>query len=208
MWSQSRSGHDLLARAEARRQSAWRVLERLDLVRRWTRYGEPIVVGSVALRVVVRTDIDMEIVTDEPRVEDGFAVVAECARIPGVLCGRYRNELVNGDPTLPSGVYWKLDYQADESPPHPPTSSTARIRVVSRMAERPVMNGIGPLPALPCGRGPPQLAWNATPRHAGREAPYRAGASHRPHQIPNMHLARAPLIQNLIRNAFLLSCFQ
>lgn len=69
----------MLARAEARRLSAWRVLERLDLMRRWTRYGEPFVVGSVALGVVVRPDIDMEIVTDEPRVEDGFAVVAECA---------------------------------------------------------------------------------------------------------------------------------
>lgn len=104
----------MLARAEARRQSAWRVLERLDLLRRWARYGEPFVVGSVALRVVVRTDIDMEIVTDEPRVEDGFAVVAECAPIAGVLRGRYRNELVNGDPTLPSGLYWKLDYRADD----------------------------------------------------------------------------------------------
>ena len=71
-------------------------------------------VGSVALGVVVRPDIDMEIVTDEPRVEDGFAVVAECDRLPGVLRGRYRNELVNGDPTLPAGLYWKLDYQADD----------------------------------------------------------------------------------------------
>ena len=114
MWGRSRSGRDLLTRAEARRQSAWRVLERLDLMRRWTRYGEPFVVGSVALGVVVRPDIDMEIVTDEPRVEDGFAVVAECDRLPGVLRGRYRNELVNGDPTLPAGLYWKLDYQADD----------------------------------------------------------------------------------------------
>jgi hypothetical protein len=32
-------------------------------------------VGSVALGVVVRPDIDLEIGTDAPRVEDGFAVV-------------------------------------------------------------------------------------------------------------------------------------
>lgn len=67
MSSQRPSAHDLLARVEARRQSARRVLERLDLLRRWARYGAPFVVGSVALRVVVRPDIDMEIVTDEPR---------------------------------------------------------------------------------------------------------------------------------------------
>jgi hypothetical protein len=29
-------------------------------------------------------------------------------------CVDARNELVNGDPTLPSGLYWKLDYQADD----------------------------------------------------------------------------------------------
>ena len=38
MWDQRRSNSDLLARAEARRQAAWRVLERFDLLRRWARY--------------------------------------------------------------------------------------------------------------------------------------------------------------------------
>jgi hypothetical protein len=106
--------HDsgLLARAEARRQAAWRVIERFDLLRRWARYGEPAVVGSVALRVVVRPDIDIAVVTDTPRVEDGFAVVAGCATVPGVLRGRYRADLPPGDPSFPSGLYWKLDYQA------------------------------------------------------------------------------------------------
>jgi hypothetical protein len=113
MRDQSRSDSGLLERAEARHRAAWRVLERLDLLQRWARYGEPVVVGSVALRVVVRPDIDLEIVTDEPRVGDGFAVVAECAHIPGVRRARFRNELVNGDPSLPSGLYWKLEYEAE-----------------------------------------------------------------------------------------------
>jgi hypothetical protein len=104
----------LLARAEARRRAAWRVLEALDLMRRWTRYGEPSVVGSVALRVVVRPDIDLAIVTDQPRVQDGFAVIAECAANPRVLRGRFRRDLPPGDPIFPSGLYWKLDYQADD----------------------------------------------------------------------------------------------
>src|SRR5262245_43771356 len=114
MRDQSRSEGGLLARAEARRQAAWRVLERFDLLRRGARYGEPSVVGSVALRVVVRPDIDIATVTDTPRVEDGFAVVAECAGFPGVLRGRFRRDLVPGDAIFPSGLYWKLDYQADD----------------------------------------------------------------------------------------------
>jgi hypothetical protein len=72
------------------------------------------VVGSVALRVVVRPDIDLAIVTDKPRVEDGFAVVGECAAIPQVLRGRFRRDLSPGDPIFPSGLYWKLDYRADD----------------------------------------------------------------------------------------------
>jgi hypothetical protein len=114
MQDRGHSDAGLLARADARRLAAWRVLERLDLLRRWARYGEPRVVGSVALRVVVRPDIDLEIVTDAPRVEDGFAVVAGCAAIPQVLRGRFRRDLPPGDPSFPSGLYWKLDYQADD----------------------------------------------------------------------------------------------
>ena len=55
--------------------------ERLDLVRRWTRYGEPIVVGSVASRMA-----------SWPLPQ---------------RASEWR-------PTLPSGLYWKLDYQADD----------------------------------------------------------------------------------------------
>lgn len=114
MREQSRWNAGLLTRAEARRRAAWRVLEELDLLRRWARYGEPSVVGSVALRVVVRPDIDIAIVTEQPRVQDGFAVVAECATIPRVVRGRFRRDLPPGDPIFPSGLYWKLDYQADD----------------------------------------------------------------------------------------------
>jgi hypothetical protein len=71
-------------------------------------------VGSVALGVVVRPDIDLEIVTDAPRVEDGFAVVTAYAHIPGVRRARFRNELVDPDPSLPTGLYWRLEYSADD----------------------------------------------------------------------------------------------
>ena len=38
----------------------------------------------------------------------------ECAAIPRVLRGRFRRDLPPGDPIFPSGLYWKLDYQADD----------------------------------------------------------------------------------------------
>jgi hypothetical protein len=41
-------------------------------------------------------------------------VVAECAAMPRVLRGRFRRDLAPGDPVFPSGLYWKLDHQADD----------------------------------------------------------------------------------------------
>lgn len=114
MPDQSRSDGGLLARAEARRKAAWRVLERFDLLRQWDRYGEPRVVGSVALgggRAARHRCRDRHRCAPGP---DGFAVVGECAAIPGVLRGRFRADLAPGDPEFPSGLYWKLDYQADD----------------------------------------------------------------------------------------------
>jgi hypothetical protein len=48
-----------------------------------------------------------------------------------------------------------------ESPPHPPASSVSRVsrvRVASRMAKRPVLDGIGPSDAA-SRRASPLLAW-------------------------------------------------
>jgi hypothetical protein len=86
---------------------AQEVLGELDLVRRWVRYGEVVVVGSVGLELVVAPDIDLEIWSDEPRVTDGFAVLGELAELPRVrrityLDARDRHE---------RGQYWKLEYE-------------------------------------------------------------------------------------------------
>ena len=35
-------------------------------------------------------------------------------RQPRVLRGRFRRDLPPGDPSFPSGLYWKVDYQADD----------------------------------------------------------------------------------------------
>ena len=87
---------------------AQEVLGELDLLRRWSRYGEVVVVvGSVGLELVVAPDIDLEIWSDEPRVTDGFAVLGELAELPRVrrityLDARDRHE---------RGQYWKLEYE-------------------------------------------------------------------------------------------------
>ncbi|TDO62574.1 hypothetical protein EV651_106189 [Kribbella sp. VKM Ac-2571] len=98
------------ARAEARLQTAHELLRDLDLIARWSVYGEVTVVGSVAIGLVVDPDIDLEIRSDEPRVADGFAVMSVLAELPQVrrityLDARDRHE---------QGQYWKLEYETPD----------------------------------------------------------------------------------------------
>jgi hypothetical protein len=94
-------------RAEARLQVAQEILDELRVAERWGEYGEVVVVGSVGIGVVVQPDIDLEVHCDEPRVADGFAVMATLAEAPKsrritYLDARDRHEL---------GQYWKLEYE-------------------------------------------------------------------------------------------------
>ncbi len=98
------------ARAEARLRTAHEVLRDLDLIERWSTYGEVTVVGSVAIELVVAPDIDLEIRSEEPRVADGFAVMSVLAELPQVrrityLDARDRHE---------QGQYWKLEYETPD----------------------------------------------------------------------------------------------
>lgn len=97
----------LRLRARARRDEAHQVLEELRLLERWSTYGEPVVVGSVALDVVVRRDIDLEILCDQPSIADGFALMSALAVLPGVRGIRYRDSRDERG----QGLYWKLDYE-------------------------------------------------------------------------------------------------
>lgn len=95
------------ARAEARLQTAQELLRELQLLERWSTYGEATVVGSVALGLVVAPDIDLEIHVENPQVADGFAVMSKLAELPKVrrityLDARDRHE---------RGQYWKLEYE-------------------------------------------------------------------------------------------------
>lgn len=108
----ARASEDILRWGDARGREAERVMERLDLSRRWSEYGQPIIVGALAYGLVGRPDIDLEIYCQQPRIEHGFAVVADLALVPGVRKVRYSNELEGPD----RGLYWQLRYRDDESP--------------------------------------------------------------------------------------------
>ncbi|WP_405069676.1 hypothetical protein OG558_08255 [Kribbella sp. NBC_01510] len=95
------------ARAEGRLRAAYGIVRDLELLERWGKYGEVVIVGSVGIGVVEPLDIDMEIHSDEPRVADGFAVMAALAELPKArrityLDARDRHE---------QGQNWKLEYE-------------------------------------------------------------------------------------------------
>jgi len=97
---------EFLARAAARQKIAEDILQQLDLLNRWSRYGKPILVGSVALELVVAPDIDIEVYCPDLRIEDGFEVLAACASHPQVSRARFWNALFPPH----HGLYWRLDY--------------------------------------------------------------------------------------------------
>jgi hypothetical protein len=101
---------DILLRAEKRRERALDIIEELNLLQRWSRYGSPVIVGAIRYGLVVAPDIDVEIYCDEPRIEHGFDVMSEVARVPGVWKVRFANELEGPD----QGLYWQVRYRNPE----------------------------------------------------------------------------------------------
>lgn len=63
-------------------------------------------VGSVALNVVARPDIDLEIYVDELLPRPGFAALVPLADEPGVRRIRYTDAR---QPRPMGGLYWKLE---------------------------------------------------------------------------------------------------
>ena len=96
--------NELFERAAMRRRMAQDILDGLDLIDRWRRFGRPVVVGALAYDLVVARDIDMEIYCPVLRIEDGFTVLGECAQLPPVVGVEFNNALAGPDKAL----YWKL----------------------------------------------------------------------------------------------------
>lgn len=116
-------GHDELKRlrnaAKFRCQAAHRLLERLDFLHRWGRYGKPELVGALSLGLVVRPDIDFEVYADKAEVSHGFCVYREIASLPGVrqvlfVDHRDSPDADSGgaarvlDPPLYQELYWQV----------------------------------------------------------------------------------------------------
>jgi len=97
---------DVLARAATRQKAALAILADLQLMERWAEFGTPILVGAVAYELVVTPDIDLEVYCDEPRIEDGFTILHDCALHPRVKKARFSNKLAEAD----QGLYWQLRY--------------------------------------------------------------------------------------------------
>lgn len=95
---------EVLRRAEERRRRALNVIETLGLFERWSRYGSPVMVGAVRMRLVVALDIDIEIYSEDPRIAHGFKLMSELAVLPGVWKIRFSNELASPD----QGLYWQI----------------------------------------------------------------------------------------------------
>ena len=97
----------ILRRAEERTERAFEVIEALDLIGRWSRCGRPSLVGSVSFGLVVNRDIDLDIISKQPTIEQGFGVISEIAVLQGVLKIRYSNCLEKVD----QGLRWQIEYR-------------------------------------------------------------------------------------------------
>ncbi|GAA2755201.1 hypothetical protein [Actinopolymorpha rutila] len=93
-----------IARAKLRLDAAHRLLAHLDLPARWSRYGNPVLCGATAYDLIVEPDIDLEVFVDAPSIDDGFEVLHEVAKLPGVVRCAFSNHLNSPD----HGLYWRI----------------------------------------------------------------------------------------------------
>lgn len=101
---------DVFEQSEQRLRQAQEILAQLRLFERWQVFGTPVLVGAVAYGLAMAPDIDLEIYCDVPHIEDGFAVLRDCALHPKVRKAHFGNYLVEAD----EGLYWRLIYRTDE----------------------------------------------------------------------------------------------
>lgn len=98
----------LLDRQDARQDKARTVLDMLQPLQQWERFGEPRLCGAMSYGLLVAPDIDIEIFGDL-RVDAGFSLVSEWARDPAVDRVLFINAV--GEPD--AGLGWELHYRLD-----------------------------------------------------------------------------------------------
>lgn len=102
----------LLKVADTRREQALAILDRIDLLDRWSSIGSVALVGSVALNVVVKPDIDLAVFVDELSARRGFDALLPLVDDPTVQEIAYvdaRRQPING-------LYWKMVIVEDGEP--------------------------------------------------------------------------------------------
>jgi hypothetical protein len=99
-------GDGLLHRQQRRQADAYTVIDTLDVLERWRRFGVPFLCGAVAHGLLVAPDIDVEIF-GHPRASAGFALVSEWADDPAVRRVLFINALDGDD----AGLGWEIRYR-------------------------------------------------------------------------------------------------
>jgi hypothetical protein len=106
------SDNGLLEAADTRREQALTILDRTELLNRWNTIGSVELVGSVALNVIAKPDIDLAIFVDEFAPRRGFEALLPLVDDPTVLEIAYvdaRQQPING-------LYWKMMILHDGEP--------------------------------------------------------------------------------------------
>jgi hypothetical protein len=97
---------DILERSRRVGQRAREILDALELFPNWSRFGRAVLVGAVAHGLALDPDIDLEIYCPRLRPEDGFAVLAQTARHPGLRETLFQNHMHGPDKAL----YWQIRF--------------------------------------------------------------------------------------------------
>jgi hypothetical protein len=116
-----RAAEALFARQTALQAEAQGLLADLKLLDRLGAVGQPTLVGSVALGLMVWRDLDVTVLCPDLDTAAIHAAMQPLAADPRLLRYECRIELGerNPDPTLPDGVYWGLRCRAEDAATQP-----------------------------------------------------------------------------------------
>lgn len=102
---------ELLRRQDALQAEGWDILERLQVLPLVGHVGDPVIVGSFALGLMVWRDIDIEIYCRDLSPDVIFEALRPLASVPGIHKLNFRDwSGPRADPEVPDGYYWGVGY--------------------------------------------------------------------------------------------------
>jgi hypothetical protein len=105
---------DLLRRQDELQAGARRVLGELQVLDQLRKLGEPVIVGSLALGLMVWRDIDLEVQCPRLNSEIAFDAVRYLVSRPGAYRLVYHDFTgARAIPAVPEGYYWGVRYQPE-----------------------------------------------------------------------------------------------